>query len=82
MMVVPRSLDAGLFGGIARALAQAGEPHESFRELHGRYRPASTGGVQIEVISGRRADGGEVSFELLFDLREIAGVEGAPDRAS
>ena len=77
MMVVPRNLDAGLFGGIARALGQAGEPHDAYRELRGRYRPAADGGVQIELVSGLRQDGREVGFEMLFDLRAIAGLGAA-----
>ncbi len=76
MMVVPRALDAGLFGGIARALREAGERHGAFRELRGRYRPAPDGGVRIELVSGLRDDGSEVPFRALFDLRDIAGLDG------
>ncbi len=77
MMVVPRALDAGLFGGIARALRDAGEQHGDFRELRGRYRPAPGGGVRIELVSGLRDDGREVPFRVLFDLRDIAGLGDA-----
>lgn len=77
MMVVPRVLDAGLFGGIARALQDSGEQHDAYRELRGRYRPAPGGGVRIELISGLRADGREVAFQMLFDLKEIVGMGGA-----
>ncbi len=79
MMVVPRNLDAGLFGGIARALRDAGEQHDAYRELRGRYRPAPGGGVQIELVSGLRADGEEVAFRMLFDLRDIVGLAAARD---
>lgn len=77
MMVVPRALDAGLFGGIARTLRDAGEEHGNFRELRGRYRPAPGGGVRIELVSGLREDGREVPFRALFDLRDIAGLGDA-----
>jgi hypothetical protein len=72
MMLVPRALDAGLFGGISRMLAERGEDHGAYRELRGRYEQAG-GGVRLRVDSGIRADGRRVEMNLLFDLGAIAG---------
>jgi hypothetical protein len=73
MMLVPRSLDAGLFGGIARVLAERGERHEDYSEIRGRYERAGRS-VRLRVESGRRKDGSEVGFDLLFDLADIASA--------
>jgi len=73
MMLVPRSVDAGLFGGIARVLAERGERHEDYREIRGRYE-RSDGGVFLRVESGTRHDGRKVAFDLLFDLSVISGA--------
>jgi hypothetical protein len=71
MMLVPRSVDAGLFGSIARVLAARGERHEDYREFRGRYERARNG-IHLRVESGLRRDGSEVAIDLLFDLAEIA----------
>lgn len=71
MMLVPRSVDAGLFGSIARVLEERGERHEDYREIRGRYERAG-GGVRLRVESGLRRDGREVALDLLFDLSDIA----------
>lgn len=71
MMLVPRSVDAGLFGGIARVLAERGDRHEDYREIRGRYERSGRG-VLLRVESGTRHDGREVAFDLLFDLSEIS----------
>ncbi len=79
MMLVPRSLDAGLFGGIARALSERGDRHGDFREIRGRYQRAPGGGVRLRVDSAVRTSGEEVAVELLFNLTQIAraGEDGA-----
>jgi len=74
MMLVPREVDAALFGGIARALASRGDHHEAYREIRGRYQRAPAGGLQLRVDRATRTDGGEVAMDLLFDLAEVAGA--------
>jgi hypothetical protein len=71
MMLVPRSVDAGLFGSIARALAERGERHEDYREIRGHYE-RSGNRIRLRVESGLRRDGHEVAIDLLFDLADIA----------
>jgi hypothetical protein len=77
MMLVPRALDAGLFGGIARALDERGERHGAYREIRASYRRGASGGVLLRVDAGVRRDGAEVGMDLLFDLAEIAREGGA-----
>lgn len=72
MMLVPRAIDAGLFGGLARALAEQGQPRELLREIRGRYERAPGGGVRLRVEGAVRRDGSAVSLEALFDLGQIA----------
>ena len=80
MMLVPRQVDAGLFGGIARALSERGDRHGAYREIRGRYQRAPRGGVRLQVDSGVRTDGREVALNILFDLTEIARIgAGAAD---
>jgi len=74
MMLVPRVLDAGLFGGLARLLAERGERRERVREIRGRYSRGPGGGVQLRVEGAVRRDGSAVSLDALFDLAQIAGV--------
>jgi hypothetical protein len=76
MMLVPRSLDAGLFGGISRVLAERGDRHDAYREIRGRYE-RTAGGIRLRVDSAVRADGTRVDMDLLFDLGEIAAARGA-----
>lgn len=78
MMLVPRELDAGLFGGIARALAEDGESAEGYRELRGSYREDPAGGVRLELEEGVRLDGSLRPLALVFDLGRI----GATARSS
>jgi hypothetical protein len=80
MMLVPREVDAGLFGGIARALDGRGERHDGYTEIRGRYQRGPGGGVRLRVDSGLRADGSEASLDLLFDLGAIARAGHAPVR--
>ena len=77
MMLVPRSLDAGLFGGIARALSERGDRHLDYREIRGRYERTPGGGVQLRVDSAVRKNGEEVAVPLLFDLTQIARAGAA-----
>jgi hypothetical protein len=78
MLLVPRALDAGLFGGIARELARNGEGHESYREIEGRYERAPDGGLRFRLESGVRMDGRRVPLGAVFDLDALAaaGVRG------
>jgi len=76
MMLVPRSLDAGLFGGIARRLAERGDRHDGYREIHGRYERGG-GGVRLRVDTGVRPDGTRVELGLLFDLGDLTRLAPA-----
>ena len=76
MMLVPREIDAGLFGGIARRLAESGDRHDAYREIRGRYERAN-GGVRLRVEAGIRSDGTRVAMDLLFDLDAIARAREA-----
>ncbi len=81
MMLVPRELDAGLFGGISAALESRGESHDRFREIRGRYQKGADGGVLLRVDAAVRSDGREVALDLLFDLVEIARTASPEGRA-
>ena len=72
MMLVPRQLDAGLFGGLARVLAERGEPHGGLREIRGRYERGPAGGVRLRLEGVVRRDGTRVAVDALFDLAQIA----------
>jgi len=74
MMLVPRALDAGLFGGVARALAARGAEPGAFREIRGRYEPAAGGGVRLLLTRAVRRDGRGVPLELVFDLGRVASA--------
>jgi len=76
MMLVPRQFDAGLFGGIARVLAERGDRHDAYREIRGRYERGDRG-IQLRVYSGVRLDGTRVDLDVSFDLGEIARLPGA-----
>jgi hypothetical protein len=73
MMLVPRALDAGLFGGIARAMEHRGDAHANYRELEGRYEHGADGVLRLHVESGTRRDGSQHAFGLVFDLDAITG---------
>jgi hypothetical protein len=73
MMIVPRSFDAGLFGGLSRALAERGVGHEQVREIRGRYLRGAAGGVRLRVEGAVGRDGSALDLEALFDLGQIAG---------
>jgi len=72
MMLVPRSLDAGLFGGIARALSERGDRHDAYREIRGRYQRGEDGGVRLRIDTAVRNSGESVALDLVFDLTRIA----------
>lgn len=74
MMLVPRALDAGLFGGLAQLLAEVGERRERVREIRGRYERAPGGGVRLRVEAAVRRDGSAVGMDALFDLGQIAAA--------
>ena len=76
MMLVPRAFDAGLFGGIARALSGRGETHSGYRELEGRYERGAEGGLRLRVETGTHMDGTRRTLGLLFDLDAIARAGG------
>ena len=71
MMLVPRSLDAGLFGGVARVLEQRGEVRGDLREIHGRYERGASGGVQLRLDGALRSDGSRFAMDAVFDLTQI-----------
>jgi hypothetical protein len=73
MMLVPRRLDAGLFGGLARVLSEHGESHAGLSEVRGSYQRVPGGGVRLRVDRALRRDGTFVDVEAVFDLRAIAG---------
>jgi hypothetical protein len=71
-MLVPRGLDAGLFGGIARALSAGGHDHRDFGELLGRYERGPGGALRLHLEEGVRLDGRRVRISHVFDLAAIA----------
>ena len=76
-MLLPRDLDAGLFGGIALVLAARGEAPDAYSEIQGRYEPAADGKVWFRVETGTRSDGASVALPRLFDLSALA-AGGSP----
>lgn len=71
MMLVPRSVDAALFGAIARELEQRGTAPSEVRRIQARYQRSPSGGVALRVDAGRHRDGSAVPLGLLFDLSQI-----------
>ena len=78
MMLVPHEIDAGLFGGIARALERSGESHLAVREIQARYQRAPGGRVHLRVDTAVRLDGTRLAMDLVFDLSGIAGAAEPP----
>jgi hypothetical protein len=74
-MLVPRELDAALFGAVAALLDAEGGGAAGYREVRGRYEPGAGGGVRFLVESALRADGVRVPLRGLFEL-------SAPDRSA
>ena len=71
-MLLPRHLDAGLFGGIAEVLEERGEVPSLYTEIRGFYEPAAGGGVWFRIESGTQSDGLEVELSRSFDLSALA----------
>jgi hypothetical protein len=78
MMLVPRAIDAGIFGGIAGALARLGGGPDAYREVQAHYLRAPGGGVWLRVDAAVRRDGSRVPLDLLIDLAAAA----APDASA
>ncbi len=74
MLLVPRALDAGLFGGIARELAALGDGHDAYREIEGRYERAADGSLRFRLLSGLRMDGRRVALSAVFELGAISAA--------
>jgi len=73
MMLVPREIDAGIFGGIAEALSRRGGDPDAYREVQVRYLRAPGGGVWLHVDTAVRRDGSPVPLDLVIDLGAAAG---------
>jgi hypothetical protein len=71
-MLVPRALDAGLFGSIARALAERGRDHRDYAELIGHYERPAGGALRLRLEEGVHLDGRRERVDLVFDLDAIA----------
>ena len=71
MMLVPRAIDAGLFGGLSRELERNGETRLGVREIRGRYVRAAAGGIHLRVEDAVRQDGTRIDLEAVFDLGQI-----------
>jgi hypothetical protein len=76
MLLVPRALDAGLFGAIARELSNRGEGPEAFRQVEGRYEPGPGGGLRLRLEAAERLDGSRLALSSVFDLSHFAGGPG------
>jgi hypothetical protein len=77
MMLVPREVDARIFGGLAGALSRRGADPDSFRELRARYLRAPDRGVALQVDLALRPDGTEVPLDVRFELADgAAGPAG------
>lgn len=75
-LLVPRDLDAGLFGAIARELANRGEGPEAFRQVEGRYRRGADGGLELRLMAAERLDGSRLPLTTVFALSRTAGGSG------
>ena len=81
-LLVPREIDAGLFGAIARALARHGGDPSAYREVRARYLRGPAGGVRLRVDAAVRQDGEELPMDALFDLAAIPRRPAAAVRRS
>ncbi|NNL65775.1 MAG: hypothetical protein HKP30_06000, partial [Myxococcales bacterium] len=72
MMLVPRRIDAALFGGIARALEARGREPAAYRQIQARYERGPGGALRLRVEKAIRKDGREEPLPLLFDLHSLA----------
>ena len=71
-MIVPRRLDAALFGSLARAIESNGRSIDELREIRGRYRRAAGGGIAFATESVVASDGGVTPLRVTIDLSRIA----------
>jgi len=76
MLLVPRALDAGLFGAIARELSNRGEGPEAFRQVEGRYEQGPGGGLRLRLEAAERLDGSRLALSSIFELSRFAGGPG------
>lgn len=72
-MLVPREIDAALFGAIERVLLDEGRSPAELREVRGRYRPAHGGGVEFHVEAAVKRDGRSEPLSLRLDLSQTGG---------
>ncbi|MGH0030053.1 MAG: hypothetical protein ACQGVC_09705 [Myxococcota bacterium] len=72
MLLVPRAVDAGLFGGIARELARVADGHAEFREIEGRYEQAPGGSLRFRLVSAVHRDGRRIPLGSVLDLGALA----------
>lgn len=68
MLLVPRTVDAAVFGGVAALLGRRGGELGGYREVRARYLRGPGGGVHLRVEAAVRRDGSEVPLGALFDL--------------
>jgi len=72
MMLVPHRIDAGLFGGISRAIEARGDEAASYRQIRAHYERGPGGTLRLRVETAVRRDGREDPLPLLFDLDRLA----------
>jgi len=78
MMLVPREIDAGIFGGIAEALSRRGDDPDAYRQVEARYLRAPGRGVWLQVDAAVRRDGSRVPLDLVIDLGAAAASASGP----
>jgi len=70
-MIVPRRLDAALFGALARAIEAQGSSLADLREIRGRYHPSAAGGIVLATESLVTRAGKVLPFALRIDLSRV-----------
>jgi hypothetical protein len=73
MMLVPRELDAALFGSVSKWLVARGEFASDYRALDAHYGTDASGNLLLHVDSGTRLDGSYKDLSLVFDLQGAMG---------
>ena len=71
MMLVPRRIDAALFGGITRALEARGRAPGAYRQILARYERGPGGSLRLRVEAAVGKDGRKEPLPLLFDLSRL-----------